>query len=476
MVVFENRSSMEHFNIIPKIKSNSIISKHSENGSDSDSEEDENERRKYINLQSGHGMLWSSELSTHLDLSKSVVQDQKYYEDLVFTGRSVLFGEENGSRRNSLKHGLILNLDAIQLNSDFEYGFNPNRPSGSKANVKVRLRPISLYSPEPHIDGIKKKSLTHTSSDAKAKYTAPVIDNVSHASNEYEVHLEKELASIRSQPCNLTFQGSKGKLDKNEFAEDLANSRRRRKIRRQLSFDSHPSQRWNKTLSLDSGLATDNSFKSNRSKNSIKEEKSKSQDLVDIDKDPTIENNSYSYSAECLLKEDTLTSTLDDIIPDTNMVQESSNNDGPIPKFIDERPPEQDILLGTMSYDVNKTTEKQKRRGSIPHILSAFRLPNKKLKKLIKKKPQDTNIPVKVSHDIIPNVMLIESKNTPNGLDEHSPKLAVTASIGQDNFSFSDSVHTFDKPENGIKEPSNKLDADKSLSSRSLPKVEEGMS
>lgn len=463
-----------HINIPRKV--NSILkygSSYYSNGNqsdDSDSDGDENVRRKYINLKSGHGMILSANRFANLDLSKPASQDQHYYENFMLNRQDEIY-----RKSSSFKHGTRpeippIDLDSIQMNEECEYGFNPNRLSGSKGDYNLKLRPISLYSPKP-----QKIPLRYSTSDAtKEKYP---IDSrpVSHASNEYEHDLEQELASIRSQPCNLKFQGCEGKINQQEILEDLASSRRNRKIRRQLSFDSHPSRKWHKTMSLDSGLASSSTLPSTKRNKFIylEEEKSKSQTLLDVDEEKTkIGLKQLSFSAEYIIDDITPVSTPDEEIPNT--ITPSSSDSNPedeikvLPKFVDETPPMEELMLSTSasstSYTLNKS-DKQKRRN-IPHILNAFRLPNKKLKKLMRKKGSDSrNSPMKVTHDLSQDVTLVEARLFED--DEGTPKIDLY--LGMDNESFDSSVNTFVPPS------SEDFHDGRSQSTCSLEKVDEGM-
>ena len=459
-----------HINIPRKV--NSILkygsSYYNSNGNqtdDSDSDEDEIVRRKYINLKSGsgQGMILSPSTFSHLDISKPAVRDYRYYENFMLNS-----GNGISRKSSSLKCGMRppdvppIDFDSIQMNEECEYGFNPNRLSGSKGDFNLKLRPISLYLPKP-----KKIQLKYSNSDANEKF--PVDGRpISHASNEYEHDLEQELASIRSQPCNLKFQGCKGKINQQEFLEDLASSRRNRKIRRQLSFDSHPSRKWQKTLSLDSGLASSNTFTANRNK---QEETSKSQTLLDIDEgDNKIGLKRLSFSAEYMIDDITPVSTPDEEDPNKIIPSSSDSNTEDdvkiVAKFVDNTPPTEELRLSTnsSSYTLNKS-DKQKRRN-IPHLLNAFRLPNKKLKKLMKKKGSDSrNSPMKATHELSQDVILVEARVIKDG--ESTPKVEV--SMGMDNGSFDNSVNTFILPE------SEDLKDGHSQSTCSLEKVDEGM-
>lgn len=463
-----------HINIPKKVNSilkygNSYYSNGNQSD-DSDSDEDEIVRRKYINLKSGHGMILSPNTFAHLDLSKPAARDQRYFENYVLNSS----GHEISRKSSSLNYGRPqdvppIDLDSIQMNEECEYGFNPNRLSGSKGDYNLKLRPISLILPKP-----QKIKLKYSNSDADEKFS---IDGrpTSHASTEYEHDLEQELASIRSQPCNLKFQGCEGKMNQQECLDDLASSRRNRKLRRQLSLDSHPSRKWQKTLSLDSGLASSNSFKKSKKKGYIdneEEEKSKSQTLLDIDEgENKIGLKRLSFSAEYFIDDITPVSTPDEEEPQKIIPSSSDSNTEDevkiLPKFVDDTPPTEDLLLSTnsTSYTLNKS-DKQKRRN-IPHILNAFRLPNKKLKKLMKKKGSDSrNSPMKATHDLSQDVTLVEAREIEEG--ENAPRVKV--SMGMDNESFDNSVNTFvstakhDDLEDGI-----------SQSTCSLEKVDEGM-
>lgn len=438
---------------------------------DSDSDEDEIVRRKYINLKSGHGMILSPNTFAHLDLSKTTARDPRYFENFVINSS----GHEISRKSSSLNYGRPqdippIDLDSIQMNEECEYGFNPNRLSGSKGDYNLKLRPLSLYLPKP-----QKIKLKYSNSDADEKFS---IDGrpTSHASTEYEHDLEQELASIRSQPCNLKFQGHEGKMNQQECLDDLASSRRNRKLRRQLSLDSHPSRKWQKTLSLDSGLASSNSFKKKKKNSYIdneEEEKSKSQTLLDIDEgDNKIGLKRLSFSTEFLINDITPVSTPDEeeaqkIFPSSS----DSNTEDEVkilPKFVDNTPPTEDLLLSTnpTSYTLSKS-DKQKRRN-IPHILNAFRLPNKKLKKLMKKKGSDSrNSPMKATYDLSQDVTLVEARDIEEGKNTQKVKV----SMGMDNESFDNSVNTF------VSTPKNDLEDGICISQStcSLEKVDEGM-
>ena len=465
-----------HINIPRKVNSilkygNSYYSSNGHQSDDSDSDEDEIVRRKYINLKSGHGMILSPNTFAHLDLSKPSARDQRYFNNFVLNSS----GHEISRKSSSLNYGRPedvppIDLDSIQMNGECEYGFNPNRLSGSKGDYNLKLRPISLILPKP-----QKIKLKYSNSDADEKFS--IVDGrpTSHASTEYEHDLEQELASIRSQPCNLKFQGREGKMNQQECLDDLASSRRNRKLRRQLSLDSHLSRKWQKTLSLDSGLASSNSFNKKNKKNGYidneEEEKSKSQTLLDIDEgDNKIGLKRLSFSAEYFIDDSTPVSTPDE--EESQKIIPSSSDSNPeddfkiLPKFVEDTPPTEDLLLSTnsTSYTLNKS-DKQKRRN-IPHILNAFRLPNKKLKKLMKKKGSDSrNSPMKATHDLSQDVTLVEARDIDED-GESTPKV----SMGMDNESFDSSVNTFvSTPKNNDKEDGI------SQSTCSLEKVDEGM-
>ena len=162
----------DHINIPRKV--NSILkygsSYNGHQSDDSDSDEDEQIRRKFINLNSGRGMIISSNAFTpNLDLNKSVGhQDQGYFENVMFHNENPITRK---SRSLKYKNGEItvppLDLDNIQMNEECEYGFNPNRLSGSKGDYRLKLRPLSVYSPKP-----QKIPLKYSNSDADERYSA----------------------------------------------------------------------------------------------------------------------------------------------------------------------------------------------------------------------------------------------------------------------------------------------------------------
>lgn len=486
------------------------MSKTSTPSEDSDSDEDEEQRRKYISLKGGQCLLWSAnKFGNDWDLTQD---HTKYYDDVTPDEYNIGYDNKalnNSFKRNidgrhSLKHFRAhtrprFNLDNINLNNDFEYGFNPKRATGSKANNIVKLRPLSLYAPPSP----KKSYLKPTNSDASADYGSQknnfvkenhIVKNgtflkrtVSYARNDYEAQLEKKVLSLRAQPSNLKFQGSKGKLNEQELAEDIANARRRRFVRRQLSFDSHHStKRWKKTLSLDSGLATDSlwSYKSVASFKIKYDSSSKSEELLDSEvkgseNECSNERNCKSVEFLDIISMESPRDHLDANGMDTKctseastLVRSSCETVVPLhpikvfpPKPVEaEKAPEVDVLL--LAAQEQTKTEKTKRRSSIPHILSAFRLPNKRtFQKFIRKKPQDNSPPV-LSPTEVKDKKASSVQNT-KAL-ENGEVLNSNQNVSQH------SVNTFEKAERAESEDliSTPL-TDKSSSSYSLPRVDE---
>jgi len=455
---------------------------------DSDSEDDEKERRKYISLKGGQSFLWSAQkYGEHWDLEQG--QGQIYDDDLLHAESNIILKtqfERCGSGRHSFKHLRNLTsfqLDNIDLNNDFEYGFNPNRPRGSKANNSVLLRPMSFFSPQTER---KKEKLSKSFSDANNFYSSDTSrfssskTLVSFAQNDFEAQLERDVLLLRSQPCNLKFQGCKGKLDQSELAADLASARRQRFVRRHLSFDLKPGERWKKTLSLDSGLATDSSFKSLKAKHIFKQtiDEAKSEELLESETNKQALKDSHRTckSVEFLDKISTdipvedhlqLHSPSDTIVPDSTetLTSETISKVLPPPDLECKAIDNEILLVSSEKDESNKIIEKTKRKGSIPHILSAFKLPNRRtFRKLIRKKVPETVTPVKVSHEIEILSDTSATQSTFNEVDEVDARTC--AFIEKNKVVVGESFNTFSKVGES---PSNI----QSISSYSLPKVDE---
>jgi len=171
-----------------------------------------------------------------------------------------------------------------------------------------------------------------------------------------------------------------------------------------------------------------------------------------------------SFSAEFILDNDlTPVSTPDDDVDAESIIKPNSKEEVKIvPKFIDTSPPMKDTLLSTNSnsYTLSKNTDKQKKR--VTHML------NKKLMKFIKRKPNEArSLPLKVVHDLSPNVTLVEAKSF-----EEDDETNVTECLGKDNESFTDSFNTFERSQ--LKRDGLKIPISQSQSTHSLEKVEEG--
>ena len=404
---------------------------------ESDSEEDEKERRKHISLKGGQGFLWfPNKFSNHWDLTKASydLYTNSNAENYLVEKEKQRFGRSTNGRQ-SLRHVRCLSnppvgLDNIHMNNEFEYGFNPQRPNGSKANMIVKTRPISLYSSST----VKPKNMSQS---GKQKQLQNFLkDNlsekpISYAKNDIEALLEQEIFLLRAQPSSLNIHGCKGNANEEELAEDLRIARRRRFLKRQLSFDSHPRHRLSKTLSLESVLESNRSFKSFPYRIKASQSHLNEEFLLDVTSDFVWDKNNQLSNALKLGH-----SVRDNV--DAEMPNLTTSSKGSSSKI-------QNSFISLTTDTVEKQCEKlsskvvedpeekfkneKKRKASIPNLLSAFRLPNKNtFKKFIRRKQHDPSLSIKVSHDIVqmpkhceslPTLISLQKKDSVNSCYLH---------------------------------------------------------
>ena len=480
---------------------------------ESDSDEDEEERRKYINLNIGQTFACFMPRSNHFHLAETSnhPSNKGIEKRLAETFDEAAFREASLRRANhnrrSQRHVRNASsppelFDQIQMNNDFEYGFNPNRPTGSYLGNQVKLRPLSLHSPEP----VRERSNTTIPDQQFPIVPLPstndyILPSKSHAKTDLEAKYEREIFFLRSQPSSLDFHGREGKINEQEFQEDRANAKRRRFVRRQLSFDSRSKRRWKKTMSLDSGLATEVYTVSKRSL-AATEVDSRSEEVLDLEEKDRKSLDRIYKSDEMLLTGDIMEEL---IVPMDVQAQNAVNNSvvesdtssfSPVvgletlkegmndttdslpiklltPPKIDVEPPEVDNLLGSGKDE--RESGKGKRRGSIPHILSAFRLPGKKnFRKLMKKKVPESPAPLKANHVIITDVVKLNDTISEQSDTSVSPTpIIVTepSDVEESDSISTKSSNTFQRK--GDAEASNRS-TDKSCSAYSLSRVDEG--
>lgn len=309
MKTMNNKSSFVRHSYTNSRRMNSVRKASSPSDEESDSEEDERERRKYLSLKGGESFFWSANRLNKMISNSSKADCYNEINCNYFNDRtsSMSSFKRNVQARHSLKvysrrplHNTNLDLtertvkssnnshhtfaralplDDIQMNGEMEYGFNPLRVNNNHSSV--RLRPLSICTPPR-----EESNKIYRQNDSYFTLTKVNPRVISYASNDYEVELEKQLQHLKSQSCNLNFKGCQGDLSEKELKEDIAMSRRQRFIRRKLSFEYHPKKKWKKCVSLDSGLATEgfnpailkpqlDASKSEELLNDTKDEKSK---------------------------------------------------------------------------------------------------------------------------------------------------------------------------------------------------------
>ncbi|XP_065646816.1 uncharacterized protein LOC100203503 [Hydra vulgaris] len=371
---------------------------------ESDSDEDENERRKHISLKGGHGFFWfSNKFSNQWDLTKDsydLYTNFSAENQLAEKGRQKFL--RNNNHRHTLRHVRCssnppIGLDNIHIRNEFEYGFNTQRPNGSKANMMVKTRPISLYLSS----SVKPNNFIYSNEQKQSqRFLKENLSEkpISFAKNDIEALLEQEVFMLRAQPSSLNIHGSKGNANEEELAEDLRIARRKRFLKRQLSFDSHPRHRLSKTLSLESVLESNRSFKSFPYRIKASQSNLSEDFLLDV---ATNFVWNKKQSSKTLVSENYIRDDLDalpsfttDSSRVTLLQTNISNSLGSVEKQLSSN-------VHVVSDSEEKFKNEKKRKPGIPNLLSAFRLPNKNtFKKFIRWKQHSSSLSINIPHDI----------------------------------------------------------------------------
>ena len=271
-------------------------------------------------------------------------------------------------------------LDDIQLNSDYEYGFNHQRSRtrslvglsygqyGNQKKGRDHGRPSSLHIDQTSLGScdILADLCFSDGSITLPPYTSHFRKR-SHAQNETEARLEEEIHRLRAQPSNVKF--CRKSSFQPELTDDVLKPIRgrkslRRSLKRRLSFDSHPRR---KTFADDR-----NTFRLKKNVSHFKH------------------HSNCQWSQESDSTDNDLSPILADpkTFPNGDLDTNSSDTYNKLQPIKLSPPPTMNEKIETDFHVSGASDGKEKRRRpTIPQFLTAFKFPNKKaIKKFMKRK------------------------------------------------------------------------------------------